>query len=427
MKKTVYRKEVLGNGIRVVTEQVPFVKSVSLGIWVEVGSRDEKKEEAGLSHFLEHMLFKGTERRSAQDIAREIDGLGGELNAFTSREGTTFYAKVADEHAGRAVNLLGDLFRNSVFKKSEIDREKQVVLEEIKMVEDDPEDLVHELHTKNIWQGHPIGHSILGDSKSVQSISKRKLKDFISRKYLPERIVISAAGRFNRPELIRRIRRVFGSFGKNGGGAGISEPRMVPSTNGFRFAVQKKKLEQAHLCLGLPGLPLAHRDRYGAYALNTLLGGGMSSRLFQEIREKRGLVYSIYSSLSGFKDTGLLTIYAASSPKIIRKVIKLTVDELRRIRKGGVTREELKRALNQLKGNILLGLESTNSRMNRLAREEIYFGRTFSMEEVISEIDKVSRKQIQDLAEELLDPSRLSITVLGPVSIKPSQLESLAG
>ncbi|HEY5649380.1 MAG TPA: pitrilysin family protein, partial [Nitrospiria bacterium] len=287
MKKRLVRKEVLDNGIRVVTEEVPFVKSVSIGVWVEVGSRDEEDGEAGLSHFLEHMMFKGTARRSAQDIAREIDVLGGELNAFTSREGTTFYTKVTSRDVSKAVNLLADLLRNSVFKPVEITREKQVVLEEIKMVEDDPEDLVHDLHTSNIWKGHPISHPILGDSKTVRAISRRKLLDFMDRKYLPQRIVISVAGCISRPSLMKQLRRAFGSLGKGGKGKGHPLPQPVPSTNGFRFSVQRKELEQVHLCMGLPGLPLAHRDRFGAYALNALLGGGMSSRLFQEIREKR--------------------------------------------------------------------------------------------------------------------------------------------
>ncbi len=426
-----FHKEVLDNGIRVVTEEIPFVKSASLGIWVEVGSRDEADAEAGLSHFAEHMFFKGTARRSARQIAQEMDGLGGELNAFTSREITAFYAKVVDEHLPRAVDLLSDLFRHSVFSPVEIEREKKVVLEEIKMVEDDPEDLVHDLHTANVWSGSSIGRPILGDVKIIRAISRRKILDYLSRKYLPDRIVISVAGRFNRSALIKQLNRTFRTFGRMsdlgmaGGRFKICPPTAQPPAAGGRLVIRRKKLEQAHLCLGLPGLPLTHRDRYGLYALNTLLGGGLSSRLFQEVREKRGLVYSIYSHFSGFKDAGMLTVYAASSPKVVRQVLNVTIRELRRLRERGVRSDELRRAVNQMKGGTLLSLESTNSRMSRLARDEIFFGRFFTLDETLGEINKVSKRQVRRLSEELIDTRNLSLTVLGPVSADASRFESL--
>ncbi|MBI3995098.1 MAG: insulinase family protein [Nitrospirae bacterium] len=417
-----FHKEVLDNGIRVVTEEIPFVKSASLGIWVEVGSRDEAAAEAGLSHFAEHMFFKGTVRRSARQIAQEMDGLGGELNAFTSRETTAFYAKVVDEHLPRAVNLLSDLFRHSVFNPVEIEREKKVVLEEIKMVEDDPEDLVHDLHTENVWRGNPIGRPILGEVKIIRGITRRKILDYLSRKYRPGRIVISAAGRFNRSALIKQLNRAFRTFG----GASIRDrPEHSPSpTASGRLVVRRKKLEQAHLCLGLPGLPFTHHDRYGVYALNTLLGGGMSSRLFQEVREKRGLVYSIYSHFAGFKDAGMLTVYAACSPKVVRQVLDITIRELRRLRERGVRNDELRRAVDQMKGGTLLSLESTNSRMSRLARDEIFFGRFFTLEETLGEINKVSKEQIRRLTDRLLDTRNLSLTVLGPVASDTRSFES---
>lgn len=417
-----FHKEVLDNGIRVVMEEIPFVKSASLGIWVEVGSRDEADTEAGLSHFIEHMFFKGTARRSAQQIAQEMDGLGGELNAFTSRESTVFYAKMVDEHLPRAVDLLSDLFRHSRFSPVEIEREKKVVLEEIKMVEDDPEDLVHDLHTANVWRGNPIGRPILGKIKIIRAISQRKIIDYLNRKYLPERIVISVAGRFNRRALIQQLNRAFRTFGRTSEWGSHGRPPL-PVADG-RLVIRRKKLEQAHLCLGLPGLPLAHRDRYGMYALNTLLGGGMSSRLFQEVREKRGLVYSIYSHFAGFKDAGMLTVYAASSPKVIRQVLNVTTRELRRLRERGVRNDELSRAVDQMKGGTLLSLESTNSRMSRLAKDEIYFGRFFTLEETLGEINKVSKRQIQRLSEQLLDTQKLSLTVLGPVASDPRPFEA---
>jgi predicted Zn-dependent peptidase len=424
-----FHKEVLDNGIRVVTEEIPFVKSASLGIWVEVGSRDESEAEAGLSHFLEHMFFKGTARRTAAQIAQEMDGLGGELNAFTSRETTAFYTKVVDEHLPRAVNLLADLFRHSVFRPVEIEREKRVILEEIKMVEDDPEDLVHDLHTANVWKGNPIGRPILGEVNVIRSISRRKIVDFLDRSYLPEHIVISVAGRFNRSALMKQLHRLFRTLGPHGSrlrSRGLDErflQRRPPVADG-RVLIRPKKLEQAHLCLGFPGLPLTHADRYGLYVLNTLLGGGMSSRLFQEIRERRGLVYSIYSNFAGFKDAGLLTVYAASSPKVVPQVLKVTMREIRRLRQNSIRGEELTRAVDQMKGGILLSLESTNSRMSRLAKDELYFGRYFTLEETLSEINKVSKRQVSRLAELLLDSRKLSLTILGPVASDPRPFEA---
>jgi len=403
-------------------EEIPFVKSASIGIWVEVGSRDETDAEAGISHFIEHMFFKGTARRSARQIAQEMDGLGGELNAFTSREMTVFYTKVVDEHLPQAVGLLADLFRHSMFSPLEIAREKKVVLEEIKMVEDDPEDLVHDLHTANVWNGNPIGRPILGDVEIIRNLSRRKILDYIRRKYLPDRIVISAAGRFNRSLLIRQLNRAFRTFGRDAIGGWPGNPP-APVAGG-RLVIRRKKLEQTHLCLGLPGLPLTHRDRYGTYALSTLLGGGLSSRLFQEVRERRGLVYSIYSHFSGFRDAGMLTVYAASSPKVVRQVLKVTIRELRRLRERGIHSDELRRAVNQLKGGTLLGLESTNNRMSRLAKDEIYFGRFFTLEETLGDINKVSKRQIQRLSELLLDTQKLSLTLLGPVAADTRPLAS---
>jgi len=427
MSERLFHKAVLDNGIRVVMEEIPSVKSASVGIWVEVGSRDETETEAGLAHFVEHMFFKGTVHRSAQEIAQEMDGLGGELNAFTSRETTAFYANVIDEHLPKAVDLLADLFRHSVFRSIEIEREKRVVLEEINMVEDDPEDLIYDLHTANVWGGNPIGRPILGDVKVIRSMTRRQIRDFLSRRYRPERMIISVAGRFNRSALIKQLNRLFRTFGprpRRADRLGLVGFRRPPVANG-RLFIRQKKLEQAHLCLGFPGLPLTHRDRYGIYALNLLLGGGMSSRLFQEIREKRGLVYSIYSHHAGFQDAGMLTVYAASSPKAVRQVVQLTLRELRRLRERGVHREELLRAVNQMKGSILLSLESTNSRMSRLAKDEIYFGRYFSLEETLREINRVSRRQVERLSERLFDTRQLSLTVLGPIGSNARPLEAL--
>lgn len=419
-----YFKKVLDNGIRVVAEPVSYVKSVSLGIWVEAGSRDEEDRAAGISHFVEHMFFKGTRRRQAAEIAQEIDSLGGELSAFTSRETTTFYIKVLDENLSQAVDLLGDLFHHSLFDPAEIEREKQVVKEEIKMVEDDPEDLVHEMHTQRIWKGNPLGRSILGNAKTVGEITRKEILTYLSQHYHPERIVIAVAGNFSPTDLMPRLNQVFGRSKARSIGTNHRRPPDLPQADNGRLKIKKKPLAQVHLCLGLKGLPLTHPDRYAAYALNALLGGSMSSRLFQEIREQRGLVYSIYSHLAGFRDAGLFTVYAATAHSAADQVLKLTLRELARLRTHGIRRDELKRTLTQMKGNIMLGLESTGSRMNRLAKDEIYFGRYFSLKEVLGEIEKITRRQIHRLAEELLDSRELSLTLLGPLSSPPKAVEA---
>jgi predicted Zn-dependent peptidase len=414
-------KEVLDNGIRIVGERIPDVKSVSMGVWVNVGSRDEEDRLAGVSHFIEHMFFKGTRRRSAVRIAQEMDGLGGELNAFTSRENTTFYCKVLDEHLVKAVDLLGDILRHSLFDSTEIEKERDVILQEIKMSEDDPEDLVHELHTQNIWKGDPLGRSILGKAKTVSEITRRDILSHWRRSYRPDRMVIAVAGNFSRTKLVKQMDRVFGRLAPH---TSWIDRRTPPTQNG-RFLLKYKSLKQVHICLGMPGIPLVHRDRYAMLVLNSLLGGGMSSRLFQEIREKRGLVYSIYSHFSGYHDAGLFTVYAATSEKALARLLKVTLHELGRLRNEGIARSELERTITQLKGNIMLGLESTDSRMARLAKDEIYFERFSSLKETLSRIEKVSRRQIRHLCEQVFDPGQLSLTVLGPVNAVPRSIRSI--
>jgi predicted Zn-dependent peptidase len=397
----VYRKLILDNGLRVVTERMPALKSVTVGIWVNVGSRDEGAGEEGLSHFLEHMFFKGTKSRSATQISREIDALGGELNAFTSRETTTFYVKVLDQHIKPAVDLLSDIFRQSRFAPKEVEKEKQVVLEEIRMVQDDPEDLVQELHAEQAMKRHPLGRSILGCARTIQELRRAQLLRYVRTHYHPQQTVVAVAGSFNLRELTPLLEKSFGTFKQPGA------PRMHrwPSDVSGGLVVRKKMLEQAHLCLGLPGVAVDHKDRYGAYALNALLGGSVSSRLFQEVRERRGLAYSIYSYLSSFSDSGTFTIYAAT----------------RRLRSRGVGDEELERTKNQMKGNLMLSLENSQSRMSKLAKDELHQGRYMSLEEILAKIEQVNVEQLLRLSHELLDLSRLSVTVLGPVSRKSLQ------
>lgn len=409
-----YRKVVLQNGLRLVLERMPAIKSVTVGIWVNVGSRDERPGEEGLSHFLEHMFFKGTRMRSATEISREIDALGGEMNAFTTRETTTFYVKVLDQQLKPALALLSDLFHHSQFAPREVEKEKQVVLEEIRMVQDDPEDLVQDLHAQQALKRHPLGRPILGKNSTIGRVDRAQLLGYVQEHYHPLQTVIAVAGNFEHREGLALLESSFGSFER---AEGPRLNRWPPEVSGG-LSVRQKSLEQAHLCLGLRGVPVAHKDRYAAHALNAVLGGSVSSRLFQEVREKRGLAYSIYSHLSGFSDGGVLTIYAATRPHEAPHVVELICREVRRVRRSGVDRTELERAKNQMKGSLMLSLESSQSRMSKLAKDELYQGRHTSLEEMLEEIDRVSGEAVLRLSRTLLDLDCLSVMALGPVSVR---------
>jgi predicted Zn-dependent peptidase len=407
-----YRKFILDNGLRVVTERIPTVKSVTVGLWVNVGSRDERVGEEGLSHFIEHMFFKGTATRSAAQISREIDAMGGEMNAFTSRETTTFYVKVLDQQLEPAIGLLADLFHHSRFDRKEVEKEKQVVLEEIRMVEDDPEDLVQEIHTEHQLRRHPLGRSVLGYPTIIERLDRAQLIGYVREHYHPQGTVAAVAGNFEFSELARQIERAFTSFERPAG------PRMnrwpLQVHGGLR--VRRKILEQAHLCVGLKGLALNHRHRYAAHVLNSILGGSVSSRLFQEVREKRGLAYSIYSYLSSFSDGGTITVYAATRPHEAARVVDLVRREIRRLRAAAVGRNELQRAKNQLKGSVMLSLESSHSRMSKLAKDELFLGGHQTLDALLRDIDRVSADHVLQLAGDLFDASALSVAAVGPVS-----------
>ncbi len=413
-----YRKFVLDNGLRIVTEKIPACKSVTIGIWVNVGSRDERPGEEGLSHFLEHMFFKGTRSRSPTQISREIDALGGELNAFTTRETTTFYVKVLDQHLAPALSLLSDLFHHSRFDQREVEKEKQVVLEEIRMVQDDPEDYVQDLHALQTFRNHPLGRPILGNEKTIKALRRTQLLEYLHAHYAPQGTVVAVAGNFDHKALVPHLGRAFKSFQAADGSEGRRPfpPNRFPPTLYGGVSVHPKPLEQAHLCLSLRGIPLGHKDRFAAHALNAVLGGSVSSRLFQEIRERRGLAYSIYSYLGCYSDGGTLTIYAATRPKEAPRVLKLVCREIRRLRTRGVGKKELDRAKNQMKGTLMLSLESTHSRMNKLVKDELYQGRHLSLEETLAEIDRISGATVQRLTAELFDLQALSVTALGPLS-----------
>jgi len=417
----VYRKIVLDNRLRIVAEHIPTLKSVTIGIWVNVGSRDEQPGEVGLSHFLEHMFFKGTRSRSATQISREIDALGGEMNAFTTRETTTFYVKVLDQQLDTALELLADLFYRSRFESKEVEKEKQVVLEEIRMVQDDPEDLVQELHMKHILGNHPLGRPILGQAPRIKALNRSDLLAYVRSHYDPQRTVVAVAGNFSWKRLEQLMARYFSGSHK---GSALKPDRRPPVVKGGVF-VQRKPLEQVHLCLGLQGLGAGHKDRYAAHALNGVLGGSVSSRLFQEVREKRGLVYSIYSFLSTYSDGGMLTVYAGTRPKEVQRVVEVVCRELKKLRTRGIDGKDLARVKNQMKGSLMLSLESSHSRMSKLAKDELAQGGHASLEQITADIDRVTIGQVHEVAQSLLDQRCLSVTALGPIATNSLQAIAL--
>lgn len=405
-----YQKAVLHNGIRIVTEKIPYLRSVSIGIWINSGSRDEEDINSGISHFLEHLAFKGTEKRSARQIAFEMDSIGGQIDAFTSREYTCYSAKVLDEHLPVAIDLLSDILLNSTLKPADIDKERQVILEEFKFVEDNPADYIYDLLYQSVWSSHPLGRSILGNHESIEKIDRNKLVTHLDNHYIPKNIIIAAAGNIDERRLNELLENAFGSLNKN-----ASSSREAPPEIKRNFIVKERELEQVHFCLGTKGLRSADENRFEGYLLNTILGGSMSSRLFQKIREDYGLAYSIHSFISPYADTGLLGIYAGTSAEFFEKVLKMSLEEFKLLMTVKVSADELKKAKEQLKGNLMLSLESSSSRMNQLAKQEMYFERFFSLDEIIDEIEKVTEEKIQRLANRLLDNSFFNLAVLGPI------------
>jgi predicted Zn-dependent peptidase len=410
-----YRKLILDNGVRLVSERIPTLKSVTVGIWVNAGSRDETSAQAGYSHFIEHMLFKGTASRSASDISREIDALGGEMNAFTTRETTTYYIKVLDQHLAKALNLLSDIFHRSQFGSKEIEKEKQVVSEEIRMVKDDPEDLVQELHIGQVMGRHPLRRPILGQEATIARLRRQDLLDYVETHYRSEETVIAVAGNFDQRSLEKTISRQFGRRRRQTNDG--MRKRWPPEICGG-VVMKRKPLEQVHLCVGLKGVAAGHKDRYAAYVINSVLGGSVSSRLFEEVREKRGLVYSIYSFLSGYSDGGTMTVYAGTRPKEVCKVLDLIRREIKRMAAKGIDRAELTRTKEQMKGSLMLSLESSHSRMNKLAKDEMIAGSHTSLDEMLCEIDAVTDDQVFRVAQDLLVLNNMAITALGPLSPK---------
>ena len=403
-------KKTLKNGLTLVTESMPHVRSVAIGVWLKRGSRHERAAMCGISHFLEHMVFKGTRNRSAQRIAEEMDSIGGHMDAFTTKEYAAFHLKVLDEHLPVAMDLLADIVKNPVFDPLEMDKEKKVILEEIHMVEDTPDDLVMELFVESFWPDHALGRPILGTRRSLAGIERRHLSSYFRSAYHAGNIVIAAAGNLDHRDTARLVRRHFADLPLRAAGRQGPPPKPVARI----VTRRKRELEQVHVCLGAPALPLGHEDRYVAFLLNTILGGSMSSRLFQTIRERLGLVYSISSGLSAYSDAGFLAVYAGTSLPHLDQLLAATVDQLRRFREEVVPESELRRAKDQLKGSLMLSLENTGSRMSHIARQEIHFGRQQPLDRITAGIEAVESRDILRLAQQIFQ-GQLSLSVLGNI------------
>lgn len=395
------------NGVRIVLENIPTVRSVAIGVWIGTGSRNETEQNNGISHFLEHMFFKGTKTRTAREIAESFDSIGGQVNAFTSKEYTCYYAKVLDTHAEFALEVLADMFFNSTFVEEELDKEKKVVLEEIKMYEDTPDDIVHDLLSKAIYKDHSLGFPILGTEETLTTFTGDSLRTYMSDFYTPENVVISVAGNIGE-DFIGKVEKYFGQF--DGKQKETSSQKPVFHAN--RIA-KKKDTEQAHLCLGYQGLPVGHEDIYSLIVMNNILGGSMSSRLFQEVREQRGLAYSIFSYHSAFKDSGIITIYGGTGADQLELLLETIHETLEKLQQDGITEKELNNSKEQLKGSLMLSLESTNSRMSRNGKNELLLKKHRSLDEIISEIDKVTKDSVDRITRNIFSRD-YSISLISP-------------
>jgi predicted Zn-dependent peptidase len=399
----------LPNGLVVITEPMEHVHSVSVGIWLRTGSRREPAELNGISHFIEHMLFKGTHRRTAEDIAREVDSVGGMLDAFTSKEMVCFNTRVLDEHLPKAFDVLADMVLDPKFDPADIEREQSVILEEIRMTQDNPEDLVHELFTQNFWSSHALGKPILGTPETVSAFDRKTLESSFRKWYAPNNVVITAAGHLSHEQLIDLVGQRFSKLppAENG----VSDPKPQPSPH--ITLRTKNELEQVHICIGVPATAMTDVRRFAVSVLNNVLGGGMSSRLFQNIRERQGLAYAIFSELNSYRDTGMLSVYAGTSLDTAAQVIASILEEFRKLRDTPLDAEELRRAKDHLKGATLLALEGTGQRMNSLARYHVYFNRHFTPKDLIALLERVTPQDVQELAREFFQPERIAASVVG--------------
>lgn len=406
-----FRKITLKNGLRVVCEKIPYVRSVSIGIWVGTGSRNEDHINNGISHFIEHMLFKGTEKRSAKEIADSIDSIGGQINAFTGKECTCYYTKTLDSHIEIAMEVLADMFFNSKFDKKDIDLERKVILEEIGMYEDSPEELVHDVFSETSWKGNPLGYSILGTQDSLSRIDRVMFKDYMQKNYTPYNSVISIAGNFDEKKLEELIEKHFSHWKVDESyKANIHPVEFVSETT-----IKEKETEQVHICMGFNAIEHGNDKLYTLLAINNIFGGGMSSRLFQKIREEKGLVYSIYSYPASYKNAGLFAIYAGMNPEHLNQVIEITSQEIRNLIKTGISEEELYKSKEQLKGNYILGLESTSSRMNSIGKSELMLGHIHTPEEILQEIDEIHMARVNEVIEQVFNSKKMSFAAVGNI------------
>ena len=415
-----YRKTVLKNGVRILSEKLEHYRSVSLGIWVNVGSREETSQENGISHFIEHMIFKGTRSRNSLDIAKQLDAIGGLSNAFTGKESTCFHSRVLDKHFSILSDILSDIFLNSIFDPGEMERERQVILQEINMVEVTPDEHVHVLFNHLFWMNHPLGMSILGTGETVSGIDKETILSYIKRFYTPDRIILSAAGNVDHDALLEYFQPLFDPLEPTR----ENHPRTIPDTHGG-VRCYHKETEQVHICLGGKAPHLSSDLRFAAAILNTILGGSMSSRLFQEIREKRGLAYSVYSFLSAYIDTGMLGVYVGTDPKQLNRVLRVINKEIKKIQKGDISETDLAEAREQIIGGILLGAESTDTRMMRLAKNEYVFGRYVDFDEMVAQLEKVTVDEVLTVADETFREKEVSLVVLGPVKEEDIDMDAL--
>lgn len=402
-------RTVLPNGLSIVSETMRHVRSVSLGIWVKSGSRREEAPDNGITHFIEHMVFKGTERRTAEEIARSVDAIGGNLDAFTSKETVCFSAKVLDEHLPVALDVLADLVRRPLFRDEDIEREQGVILQEIKMDEDNPDYLVHEIFTQNFWKDHPLGRPILGTKDTIRGLTQKRLFEYYQACFSPENLVVAAAGNLEHERLVQLTSRLFEDLKPRPNG----HVETTPKSHARIVLRNKKQLEQVQLFFGMPAYPIAHDRRYALSVLNMLLGGGMSSRLFQTIRERQGLAYSVFSDLNPYRDTGMFCIYAGTGIQTVPQVVSSVLSELKSLKETPVSAEELRRAKDGLKGSLMLGLESTGARMSNLARQEIYFDRRVSLDEMLNHIEEVTGEEIQEIARDCFVGEKIGLTALG--------------
>jgi len=416
-----YQRFTLDNGIRLVCESIPYVRSVSVGVWIGTGSRNEEQMNNGVSHFIEHMMFKGTENRTAKEIAETIDNVGGQINAFTGKECTCYYTKTLDGHLELAIGLLADMLLNSRFDENDIATEKNVIFEEIGMYEDSPEELVHDILSETIWCGNPLGYPILGTHECLLNIDRKMILDYISKNYTPDNCVIAVAGSFNYDHLLKTVEKYFGSW-VSGKYAGNSYGN-VEFISGVKL--KDKDTEQTHICLGFNGIEHGNDLIYSLLAVNNIFGGGMSSRLFQKIREEKGLVYSIYSYPSSYKNTGLFTIYAGMKPKYMDEVLSLIVNEIELLKKEGVNSDDLDKSKEQLKGNYILGLESTSSRMSSIGKSELLMGYINTPEEILSKIEKVDINSVNEVIDKVFDLKNVGFSAVGNVNKKFDLKKSL--